>query len=156
MSLRHRCFSLSLLALGLLVLGMSTRAAAGDAANHKPAARQIVVPGEDRFLPFAITIRVGQKVTWVNNDTENHYVVSNDAFNTAGHRGVNQVITGNGGKFSLTFKHAGVFPFYCSLHSALDADNQSKAPGPFGGIQDSNGNYGTPMSGVVTVVSGTD
>lgn len=155
MSQRHRCLALSLLALGLLVLGVSTRATAKDDAN-RPAARQIMVPGEDRFTPFAVTIRVGQKVTWVNNDSEAHYVVSNDAFNTAGHRGVNHLVPGNGGKFSLTFKHAGVFPFYCSLHSMLDADNQPKAPGPDGGIQDKNGNFGTPMNGVVTVVAGTD
>ncbi len=32
------------------------------------------------------------------------------------------------------------------------ADSQPIAPGPFGGIQDSNGNFGTPMNGVVTVV----
>ena len=29
---------------------------------------------------------------------------------------------------------------------------QPIAPGPDGGIQDTNGNYGTPMSGVVTVL----
>jgi plastocyanin len=154
MSLRHRCLSLSLLVLGLLVLGMSTRATAGDDANSKPA-RQIMVPGEDRFTPFAITVRVGQKVTWVNNDDEVHYVVSNDAFNTAGHRGVNQAVPAKG-KFTLTFKHAGVFPFYCRLHAMLDADNQPKAPGPDGGIQDSDGNFGTPMNGVVTVLAGQD
>ena len=33
-----------------------------------------------------------------------------------------------------------------------DSDNQPLAPGPDGGIQDSNGNFGTPMSGVITVV----
>jgi plastocyanin len=155
MSLRNRCLSLSLLVLGLLVLGGSTRATAKDDANSKPA-RQIMVPGEDRFTPFAITIRVGQKVTWVNDDTEAHYVVSDDAFNTAGHRGVNHVVPANGGKFSLTFKHAGVFPFYCRLHAMLDANNQPKAPGPEGGIQDTNGNFGTPMNGVVTVLAGQD
>ena len=32
-----------------------------------------------------------------------------------------------------------------------NADNQPIGPGPKGGIQDSKGNFGTPMSGVVTV-----
>ena len=154
-ALKIRCLAFSTLVVCMLVLGTANRGMAAGGDSKSPA-RQIMVPGEDRFVPFAITVKVGQKVTWVNNDSENHYVVSNDAFNTAGHRGVNQVVAGNGGKFSLTFKHAGVFPFYCSLHSMLDAANQSKAPGPFGGIQDSNGNYGTPMSGVVTVITGTD
>jgi len=34
----------------------------------------------------------------------------------------------------------------------LDSFNQPKAPGPDGGIQDPNGNFGTPMNGVITVV----
>ena len=34
----------------------------------------------------------------------------------------------------------------------LDESNQPKAPGPDGGIQDQNGNFGTPMAGVITVV----
>jgi plastocyanin len=152
---RIRCLALSMLTLCLLVLGVANRGLAASGDNKAPA-RQIMVPGEDRFTPFAVTIRVGQKVTWVNNDSEDHYVVSDDAFNTAGHRGVNHVVPANGGKFSLTFNHPGVFPFYCRLHAMLDADNQPKAPGPEGGIQDSNGNFGTPMNGVVTVLGHQD
>jgi hypothetical protein len=79
-------------------------------------------------------------------------VVSNDAFNTAGHRGTNVILKANGGKFVLVFRHPGVFPFYCRFHAMLDVDNQPKAPGPDGGIQDSNGNFGTPMNGVITVL----
>jgi hypothetical protein len=30
------------------------------------------------------------------------------------------------------------------------------APGPDGGIQDPNGNFGTPMNGVITVLPGED
>ena len=151
-ALRFRGLALSLLAVSLLVLGASNRALARD--NGK--ARQIMVPGEDRFTPFAITIRAGQKVTWINNDTDDHTIVSNDAFNTAGHRGVDVVLPANGGKFTLRFNHAGVFPFYCRFHAMLDADNQPKAPGPDGGIQDQDGNYGTPMNGVITVLAGRD
>ena len=122
------------------------------AKRFRAPVRQIIVPDEDRFIPFAITVRVGQPVVWVNNDADDHTVVSDDAFNTAGHRGTNVVLPANGGQFTLVFKHPGVFPFYCRFHSMLDADNQPKAPGPDGGIQDSNGNYGTPMNGVITVL----
>jgi hypothetical protein len=34
----------------------------------------------------------------------------------------------------------------------LDAHHQPIAPGPDGGIQDANGNFGTPMNGVITVL----
>jgi plastocyanin len=154
-ALRIRCAALSMLAVCLLVLGAVNRGMAAS-VDAKTPARQIIVPGEDRFTPFAITIRVGQKVTWINNDTDDHTVVSNDAFNTAGHRGVNMLLKANGGKITLTFKHPGVFPFYCRFHAMLDGQNQPKAPGPDGGIQDSNGNFGTPMNGVITVLAGQD
>jgi plastocyanin len=139
-----------LLGLSLLTTGISTLAAAQS--KTFTAARQIIVPDEDRFTPFAITIRVGQTVEWVNNDTDDHTVVSNDAFNTAGHRGAKALLKANGGTLRLTFNHPGVFPFYCAFHSQLDADNQPIAPGPDGGIQDPNGNFGTPMNGVITVI----
>ena len=151
--LRLRWIALSMLAICLLVTGVSTRARARSNSDSGGRNFRIVkVPGEDRFTPFAITIRVGTAVVWENDDTDGHYVVSNHAFNTAGHRGTNAVLQPNGGKFGLIFNHPGVFPYYCRLHAMLDADHQPKAPGPDGGIQDENGNFGTPMNGVITVL----
>ena len=138
----------------LLVCFFPLHASSQNATGKKLApVRQIIVPSEDRFTPFAITVRVGQTVVWINNDGDDHTVVSNDAFNTAGHRGTNVILKANGGKFVLVFKHPGVFPFYCRFHAMLDAHNQPKAPGPDGGIQDPNGNFGTPMNGVITVLA---
>jgi plastocyanin len=34
------------------------------------------MPEEDRFTPFALTIHAGDTVQWVNNDTDDHTVVS--------------------------------------------------------------------------------
>ena len=144
---RIRWIALTALTLGLLVTGVTTRAKAGD---HRPV-KLVKIPDEDRFTPFAITIRVGTAVVWENGDTDPHTVVSNDTFNTAGHRGTDVTIQ-PGGKFALVFNHPGVFPYYCRLHAMLDDDSQPKAPGPDGGIQDPNGNYGTPMNGVITVL----
>jgi plastocyanin len=150
MSTVRLCWSvLALLAVCLLVLGASNQVAMG---GDLPTVRQIMVPLEDRFTPFAITVKVGQPVQWVNNDADDHRVVSVDAFNTAGHRGIDVLVPANGGTFSLKFQHAGTFPFYCRFHAMLDSENQPIAPGPFGGIQDDHGNFGTPMAGVVTVI----
>src|SRR2546421_10902775 len=115
------------------------------------AVHQVTVPMEDRFAPFALTIRAGDSVRWVNNDSDDHTVVSDDAFNTAGHQGANQLLP-SGSAFVLRFKHPGTFVYYCRFHAHLDSANQPVAPGPDGGIQDSNGNFGTPMSGEVTVL----
>jgi len=120
--------------------------------------QQVTVPEADRFTPFAITIKAGDTVKWVNNDTDDHTVVSDDPFVTAGNTGTNHLLPGtdsNGGHagvFTLQFTHVGAFVYYCRFHSHLDAFNQPVAPGPHGGIQDAHGNFGTPMMGVITVV----
>jgi plastocyanin len=148
--LRFRWVALGLLVVCLLALGSGFNRAVAQSSN--PTVRQIIVPDEDRFTPFAITIRVGQRVQWVNNDTDDHTIVSDDAFNTSGPRGINVLLPANGGTHSIVFRSPGTFPFYCRFHAQLDSANQPVAPGPDGGIQDPNGNYGTPMSGVITVV----
>ena len=133
-----------------------------DRDHHHDHGHTITIPEADQFVPFHLTVRAGDKVTWVNNDTDDHTVVSDDAFNTAGHNGLNVIIPGtdnnNGqpGMFTLRLDHEGTFVYYCRFHSHLDGNNQPVAPGPDGGIQDSNGNFGTPMSGVITVVGSHD
>jgi len=131
--------------------------------------QQIIVPGEDRFSPFALTIRSGDTVEWINMDTDDHTVVSDDFFNDAGHNGTDVLVPGtdsNGGQpgtFELTFHHHGTFVYYCRFHSHLDDSHQPVAPGPRGGIQGSKDptlcdpagtdtcDFGTPMMGVITV-----
>ena len=109
-------------------------------------------------MPYHLTIHVGDRVTWVNNDTDNHTIVSVDDFNTEGHHGLNHLILGTEnnndkpGIFNLTFHRKGTFVYYCRFHAHLDADSQPVAPGPDGGIQDANGNFGTPMTGIISVV----
>jgi plastocyanin len=110
---------------------------AGASRGHR-AIRQVTVPEEDRFAPFAITIRAGDAVRWVNNDSDNHTVVSDDAFNTAGHQGTDDLQTASGGTVVLRSSHAGAFVYYCRFHAHLDSENQPVAPGPDGGIQDAN------------------
>ena len=141
------------LALLLLVAAAFLGAAATiqAAEGHHGRSHQVTVPEEDRFTPFALTVHPGDTVRWVNNDTDDHTVVSDDAFNTAGNQGANRLLPA-GRSVSLRFTHPGTFVYYCRFHAHLDAFNQPVAPGPDGGIQDANGNFGTPMSGVITVL----
>ena len=120
-------------------------------ASRRSTVHQVTVPDSDRFTPFALTIHSGDVVRWVNNDTDDHTVVSDDAFNTTGPRGFDQLLPA-GSSRRLRFDNPGTFVFYCRFHSHLDEVQQPVAPGPDGGIQDSNGNFGTPMSGVITVL----
>jgi len=153
MTLR-RLFSFAVLAL-FPVLG-TVRAA--ELPGSGRTFRMVIVPQEDRFTPFALTIHVGDGVQWTNFDTDDHTVVSDDSFNTGGQPQTNQLLPGtdsNGGKpgtFRLRFRNPGTFVYYCRFHSHLDDDHQPVAPGPEGGIQDASGNFGTPMMGVITVL----
>ena len=153
-SLRPGVFVLAVLTFALGAAAL-TRGEAKGPKEHK----QVIVPGEDRFLPFALTIKAGDTVKWINMDTDDHTVVSNDFFNTAGgNAGVNIIIPGtvnnggNPGTLTLHFKKPGLWAYYCRFHAMLDGDHQPVAPGPDGGIQDGNGNFGTPMNGVITVL----
>jgi plastocyanin len=139
----------ALIAIGAISVGVSS---GSQSDNGKVT--QVTVPAADHFVPFAVTIHPGDSVRWVNNDGDDHTVVSDDAFDTAGHKGTNQLLPADGGTFQLHFSHPGTFVYYCRFHAHLDDVNQPVAPGPDGGIQDSSGNFGTPMSGVVTVVPG--
>ena len=150
--------SMVLLATGTLALGSPSAPPRplGPTTHH-----QVIVPEEDRFKPFSLTIHAGDSVEWINTDTDDHTVVSNDFFNTTGDKNVDMVIPGtdgNGGipgKFKLKFTKPGVFNYYCRFHSMLDDEHQPTAPGPDGGIQDpTSGNFGTPMMGVITVLPG--
>ena len=106
----------------------------------------VVIPGVDRFVPWAITIFTGDLVTWSNNNSDQHSIVSIDAINSATVPiGINQVIL-PGHTFTLQFDRPGLWAYYCRFHAQLDASNQPIAPGPNGGIP------GTPMMGVVTIL----
>ena len=125
--------------------------AIGFGASGGGTVHKVKIPHSDRFTPFALTVHAGDKVKWTNTDTDDHTVVADKAFDTAGHRRTNARLKGSGGTFSLRFKHPGTFIYYCRFHAHLDSHNQPVAPGPDGGIQSKNGNFGTPMSGVITV-----
>jgi len=153
---------------GFVFVGVSSLKAERKSKVHN----MVIIPGEDRFTPFALTIRAGDSVVWTNADTDNHTIVSNDFFNTAGNQGVDFEIVGtdaNGGvpgTFTLHFSHPGTFVYYCRFHAQLDADHQPFAPGPRGGIQTTKDpmlcdpagtdacDFGTPMNGIITVLPG--
>ena len=142
----RKALLVSVIVAALVPIGMAT---AGAGQQHMT--RKVQVPGEDRFAPFALVIHAGDSVKWTNLDTDDHTVVSNDHFNTAGHQGFDQILAA-GSSLTLTFTHPGTFTYYCRFHATLDEWYQPIAPGPDGGIQDANGNYGTPMNGVITVL----
>lgn len=71
-----------------------------------------------RFNPADIRISKGTKVTWVNDDSVDHYV------NTDSHPahtylpGMNSRSLAQGAAYSFIFENAGFYPYHCSAHAA--------------------------------------
>jgi len=67
------------------------------------------------FSPSTITIKVGDKVTWSNDDTVDHTVTSGNA--AGGPDGIfDTSLFLVGGIFSNTFNEAGTYDYYCMVH----------------------------------------
>ena len=153
MRTRRVIFTLAgLVCLGLVVMTGTIIHSRADGQVR----RQVIVPEEDRFTPFAITIHSGDSVQWVNNDSDDHTIVSDDPFTTAGHKHTDLLLRGtesNGGHpgtVTLRFQRPGMFVYYCKFHAHLDSFHQPAAIGLRGGIPD------TPMMGVITVLPDDD
>jgi plastocyanin len=104
--LRYGVHLLVLLGLLWLVMGASaTSTAAADMA--------ITIQGF-AFSPATITVPVGTKVTWTNQDPATHTVTSDTgAFDSKN-------LT-TGGTFSFTFNQAGSFAYHCAIHTRMVA-----------------------------------
>ncbi len=61
------------------------------------------------FSPASITVKVGDTVTWTNQDSATHTVVADDGSFKSGD-------LGQGATFSFTFSKAGSFTYKCGIH----------------------------------------
>jgi len=64
------------------------------------------------FVPATITIKVGETITWTNQDSAGHTVVADDNSWTSDN-------LGTGAKFSHTFDTAGTFTYRCGVHPTM-------------------------------------
>jgi plastocyanin len=64
------------------------------------------------FVPPAVTVTVGDTVTWTNSDGVGHTATADDASFTTG------TIAG-GASDSVTFSTAGTFAYHCAIHPAM-------------------------------------
>ena len=65
---------------------------------------------DNNFQPEYVTVRAGTKVTFLNRGHNRHNVFSvDDGFTSSG-------FLGRGDSWKVTFKDAGDYPLYCSLH----------------------------------------
>ncbi len=67
------------------------------------------------FDPKTVTVKVGQKVTWTNDDTVDHNVTAQSG---ADFKSKN---FGKGATFSFTPTTAGTVKYVCTIHPGMDA-----------------------------------
>jgi plastocyanin len=65
--------------------------------------------GSNSYNPNPVEVKVGETVTWINDDSVIHTATSTDGTFDSG-------IMRKGQPFSYTFDTAGEYPYYCTLH----------------------------------------
>jgi amicyanin len=81
----------------------------------QPAGENIAVPIKNfTFTPTELRIKVGQTVTWTNEDSAQHDVVANDG-------SFKSELLSKGQSFSFTFTKAGTYDYVCTLHAPMKA-----------------------------------
>ena len=69
-----------------------------------------------KFVPEKISVKVGQKIEWTNDDAVAHNVTATDGADFA-----SDTITG-GGTYSYTPTKAGVIQYVCTIHSGQNGE----------------------------------
>jgi plastocyanin len=101
-------------------IAISGCASYGPSSTAAPTTTQLELPGTPTvtiqnfaFTPASITVPKGTTVTWVNEDSVNHQIVSD----TQGTFTSNSLPKGAG--YSFKFDTPGTYPYHCSIHPSM-------------------------------------
>lgn len=118
--------------LALLVAGCSSSGSASSSTSSTSAGSSSSVTLKSlMFMPEVLTVKVGTKVIWRNDEPITHTVTSGRVTGldkTSGLRtgqkpdGVfNARLKGQGDTFSHTFTEPGTYSYYCDIHFGMNA-----------------------------------
>jgi plastocyanin len=111
------------LALGLAACGGGSDNSGGGSTSTPAASSSSSGAGGEveikmqniAFSPTSATVKVGQKVTWTNDDSVDHNVTAQSG---ADFKSKN---FGSGGTFSFTPDKAGTINYVCTIHPGMKA-----------------------------------
>jgi len=89
----------------------SATAAETTAAVATAAKNEISIQG-NAFSPDNLSIKVGDTVTWINNDSYAHTVKASKSEFDSGNMA-------SGAKFSFTFSKEGMYDYICGIHTFM-------------------------------------
>jgi len=107
------------LALGLAACGGSSGGGSTSASTSAPASSGASGGGVTikmqniQFSPKDTTVKVGQKVTWTNDDNTDHNVTADSGAD------FKSKDFGNGATFSFTADKAGTIKYVCTIHPGM-------------------------------------
>ena len=81
----------------------------GSSASSQPVSSTSVTIQNFTFSPSTITVKVGDKVTWTNQDSIQHSATADDNSWDTG-------LLSQGKSGTVTFNKAGTFSYHCSIH----------------------------------------
>lgn len=90
------------------------------AFDRIPAGHVIVAMQDFVFIPDSVRIAAGTTITWVNCDDPAGSAADVDHTSTANDGTWGSELFSPGETFSFKFDEAGVFPYHCIPHRALD------------------------------------
>ncbi|MFG1807684.1 cupredoxin family copper-binding protein [Streptomyces sp. NPDC049040] len=94
----------------------SAASGAGDAPAPAPVSGTAVAIKNFAFSPASLTVKVGTKVTWTNQDSDAHTVTSD-----ASGGPLNSPAMNTGDPFSHTFTKPGTYKYLCTIHPFMTA-----------------------------------
>jgi plastocyanin len=77
--------------------------------SNSTVVRIVANAGSNSFSPNPVEVKVGETVTWINDDSGRHTVTSQDGV-------FDSELMGKEQSFSFTFDKAGEYPYFCEPH----------------------------------------
>jgi len=82
---------------------------ATSTSDNSTVVRIVANAGSNSFSPNPVEVKIGETVTWINDDSGRHTVTSKDGVFDSG-------MMGKGQSFSFTFDKPGEYPYFCEPH----------------------------------------
>lgn len=92
----------------------STNSASASGTPDQNSAKNAVTIQNMAFSPASLTVKVGDQVTWTNQDSVGHSATADDSSFDTG-------ILGQGESKIITFSKAGTYAYHCSVHPSMKA-----------------------------------
>ena len=95
--------------MGVEGSGNSIQQPTASIPSNSTVVKIVANAGSNSFSPNLVEVKVGEMITWVNDDSARHTVTSKDGVFDSG-------MMGTGQSFSFTFDKTGEYPYFCEPH----------------------------------------